>query len=127
MSFDEERRASATTTDRASALRGHLRANRRPVVFTALSVACLALHHVLLRAMAHGHVAHVLLGAGNAPPPAGAAALAITLVIVRFVLVMLVPGLLLAAAAEIVAYLLVGPKGSSDLDDPTIEPAADDG
>ncbi|MBX3209942.1 MAG: hypothetical protein KF764_33235 [Labilithrix sp.] len=108
-------------------MKASLRANLRPAVLTALSFACLALHHVLLRAAAHGHVAHVLLGAGNAPPPAGAAGLAIALVVVRFILVMLVPGFLLAAAAEIVAYLLVGPKRAEDLDDPTPEPAADDG
>ncbi|MBX3213857.1 MAG: hypothetical protein KF850_17595 [Labilithrix sp.] len=94
-----------------------LRANRRPVVLTALSFGVLVLHHVLLRAMAHGHVAHVLLGAGNGPPPAGAAALAIALVVARFVLVMLVPGFLLAAAAEIAAYLLVGPRRAGDPDD----------
>lgn len=94
----------------------HLRANRRPVVLAIISFTFLALHHVLLRAMAHGHVAHVLLGAGNAPPPTGAAVLAIGLVAVRFVSVMLVPGLLLASAAEIVAYLLVGPKRADDPD-----------
>ena len=32
------------------------------------------LHVFLVRAMAHGHVAHVLLGSGNAAPPLGAAA-----------------------------------------------------
>ncbi|MBX3261917.1 MAG: hypothetical protein KIS78_34330 [Labilithrix sp.] len=103
-----------------------LRANLRPVVLAGLSFGCLAIHHVLLRAMAHGHVAHVLLGAGNAAPPAGAAALAIALVVVRFVLVMLVPGFLLAAAAEIAAYLLVGPRRAEDLDEDGAEPAADD-
>jgi len=107
-------------------VRALLAANRRPVVLTASSVVFLAAHHVLVRAMAHGHVAHVLLGAGNGPPPTGAAALAIALVVVRFVAVMLVPGLLLAAGAEIVAYLLVGPKRAAELDD-EIEPLADDG
>jgi hypothetical protein len=98
-------------------IRALLGANRRPAVFTVVSLVCLAIHWVLVRAMAHGHVAHVLLGSGNAPPPAGAAALAISLVVVRFVAVMLVPGLLLAAAAEIIAYLLVGPPRASTLDD----------
>jgi hypothetical protein len=102
-----------------------IRANRRPVVLAVVSFACLAIHHGLLRAMAHGHVAHVLLGAGNGPPPTGAAALAIALVVARFVTVMLVPGFLLAAAAEIVAYLLVGPKGASEADDP-IEAESED-
>jgi hypothetical protein len=105
-------------------VRGLLCANRRPVVLIVIAVACLALHHVLLRAMAHGHIAHVLLGAGNAPPPAGAAAVAIALVIARFVVVMLVPGLLLAAAAEVVAYLLVGPPHANQ--DPANDPAAED-
>lgn len=109
-----------------SSLRALLDANRRPVVLTVLSVVFLIAHHVLVRAMAHGHVAHALLGAGNAPPPAGAATLAIALVAVRLVTVMLVPGFLLAAAAEIVAYLLVGPKRAADLDDETAEPVADD-
>jgi hypothetical protein len=38
-------------------------------------------------------------------------------VVVRFMSVMLVPGLLLASAAEIVAYLLVGPKRAADPDE----------
>ena len=101
-------------------------ANRRPVVLTVLSLVLLVAHHILVRAMAHGHVAHALLGAGNAPPPAGAAALAIGLIAVRLLAVLLVPGFLLAAAAEIVAYLLVGPKRAADLDDDIAEPLADD-
>jgi hypothetical protein len=100
-----------------------LRANRRPAALASVSLAALALHHVLLRAMAHGHAAHVLLGAGSGPPPRAAAALAVGLVVTRFVTVLLVPGLLLAATAEVTAYLLVGPKRAetSDrgpLDDP---------
>ncbi|HVJ90619.1 MAG TPA: hypothetical protein VM580_12510 [Labilithrix sp.] len=95
-----------------------LRANRRPVVLTTLSVVCLAIHYVLLRAMAHGHIADILLGSGDRTPPARATALALGLVIVRFVSVMLVPGFLLAAAAEVAAYLLVGPKREHELDDP---------
>ena len=40
---------------------------------------------------------------------------------------MFVPGFLLAAAAEVVAYLLVGPKGAADLDDDeTAAPIVDD-
>ncbi len=114
-------------TQRArAALRALLAANRRPVVLAGISAFFLFAHHVLVRAMAHGHVAHVLLGAGNAPPPRGAAALALALVVVRLVTVMLVPGFLLAAAAEIVAYALVGPKRAAELDDETGDPAADD-
>jgi hypothetical protein len=115
----------STTTTVREGVRALVRANRRPVVFTMISILCLTLHFVLLRVMAHGHIAHVLLGSGNAPPPTGAAILAIGLVIVRFVSVMLVPGLLLAAAAEILAYLLVGPKRAGDPDDPAIDSATE--
>ena len=113
-------------TSSTNAIRALLAANRRPVVLTLLSIVLLAIHHVLVRAMAHGPVAHVLLGAGNAPPPAGAAALAIGLIVVRLVAVLLVPGFLLAAAAEIVAYLLVGPKRAADLDDDLAETVVED-
>jgi hypothetical protein len=92
----------------------HLGELTRPIVLTAVSLACLALQHVLLRAMAYGHVAHVLLAAGHATPPARAAAMAITLVIARSVSYVLVPGLMLAAAAEVVAWILVGPKRPED-------------
>ena len=106
--------------------RALLAANRRPAILTVISFVLLAVHHVLVRAMAHGHVAHVLLGAGNAPPPVGAATLAIGLVVVRLLTVLLVPGFLLAAAAELVAYFLVGPKRGDDLDDDLSEPLAED-
>lgn len=106
--------------------RASVHANRRPVVLTTISIVCLALHYVLLRCMAHGHVAHALLGSGNGPTPAGAAILAAALILVRFVSVMLVPGFLLAAAAELVAYWLVGPTRADDLDDPLAE-VDDDG
>jgi hypothetical protein len=100
-----------------------LRANRRPVTLAILSFLALGLHHVLLRAMAHGHTAHVLLAAGNGAPPAGAATLAVALVVTRFITVLLVPGLLLAAAAEVIAYLLVGPKRAAS--DETFDPLDD--
>jgi hypothetical protein len=87
------------------------------MVLLTVSLACLALQHVLLRSMAHGHIAHVLLGVGNAPPNARAAALAISLLGVRFVSYVIVPGLLLAVAAELVAYALVGPKRAEEDDD----------
>lgn len=111
---DETKETEAT---RGPNVRKALAANKRPLAFLAISFASLLLHHVLLRAMAHGHVAHVLLGAGNAPPPASAAAVAISLVVIRFLTVVVVPGLLLAAAAEIAAYLLVGPSRAAS-DDP---------
>ena len=87
-----------------------LAATRRPIVLAVIALVVLAAHHVLLRAMAHGHVAHVLLGAGNSAPPMGAAALAVGLVLTRVLSIVVVPGLLLAATAEVVAYLLVGPR-----------------
>jgi hypothetical protein len=94
-----------------------LRAIRRPLILGVVCLLFLLAHHLLLRAMVHGHVAHVLLGAGNAPPDPSAATLAISLVIVRFITVVIVPGLGLAAAAEIVAYFLVGPKRTEEEDD----------
>ena len=102
-----------------------LRANRRPVVLTTISIVCLAIHYVLLRAMAHGHIADLLLSTSNGTPPAGATALALGLVVVRFVSVMLVPGFLLAAAAEVTAYVLVGPKRDGDPDDPLADVGED--
>jgi len=82
---------------------------RRAIVVALLAVVSLVLHAVLVRAMAHGHVAHVLLGAGNAAPPLGAAVLAVSLVVMRFGAVVVAPGALLAAAASLVAHALVGP------------------
>ncbi len=99
--------------------RARLRVMRRPLVLLAVSFTCLALHWILLRAMAHGHVAHVLLGTSHSAPPTRAALLATSLIVVRLVSVIIVPGLLLAAVAEIVAYVLVGPTGTSEDDPPT--------
>jgi hypothetical protein len=82
---------------------------RRALVVAALSLVTLVIHLVLVRAMAHGHVAHVLLGSGNAVPPLGAAFLAIALVLVRLAAVVVAPGLLLASLASLVAHVLVGP------------------
>ncbi len=84
---------------------------RRALITLALSVLTLVLDLVLVRAMAHGHVAHVLLGSGNAAPPLGAAALAIALVLVRLGAVVLAPGLLLASLVSLLAHVLVGPQG----------------
>lgn len=84
--------------------------NRRRSVRVVLAALAVVIVHVLLvRAMAHGHVAHVLLGSGNAAPPVGAASLAVALVVVRFVAVVVAPGALLAALASLVAHVLVGP------------------
>jgi len=82
---------------------------KRPIVLVLVSAMLVVAHAVLVRAMAHGHVAHVLLGAGNSSPPIGAALLAIALVLVRLVTILGVPGLVFAAAADVVAYVLVGP------------------
>lgn len=113
---------NATSADPAALSRRErlailVRWNRRPLVLAAISGVCLALHHVVLRVMAHGRVAQVLLSAGDASPPPRAAVLAIGLVVTRFVVVILVPGLLLAAAAELAAYLLVGPVRAEEADD----------
>ena len=87
---------------------------RRATVVALLALVTLGLHLVLVRAMAHGHVAHVLLGSGNAAPPLGAALLAVTLVVVRLGAVVVAPGALLAAAASLLAHVLVGPpRGGS--------------
>lgn len=94
--------------------------------FAVLSIVCLLIHHVVVRAMAHDHVAHVLLSSGAGTPPPRAAALALGLVIGRFVSVMLVPGLLLAATAELAAYLLVGPVRAEEHDDDLIEDPRDE-
>ena len=88
---------------------------RRALVTLALSLITLVLHVLLVRVMAHGHIAHVLLGSGNAAPPLGAAFLAISLVLVRLGAVVLAPGLLLASLASLVAHALVGPpRGGGD-------------
>ena len=78
---------------------------RRATVVALLALVTLGLHLVLVRAMAHGHVAHVLLGSGNAAPPLGAALLAVTLVVVRLGAVVVAPGALLAAAASLLAHV----------------------
>jgi hypothetical protein len=87
---------------------------RRALVVLALSLFTFALHLILVRAMAHGHVAHVLLGSGNAAPPLGAAVLAISLVVVRVGALVVAPGMLLASLASLAAYALVGPPRGGD-------------
>jgi hypothetical protein len=95
-------------------LKRQVRELTRPIALAAISIVCLATQHVLLREMAYGHTAHVLLGAGHQAPPTRAAALAIALVIARLASYVLVPGLTLAAAAELAAWILVGPKRPDD-------------
>jgi hypothetical protein len=97
-----------------------LKNNRRPVVLATLSIVLLLSYFVLIRAMAHGHVAHVLLGGGA---DSGAIALAVIFVVVRFITVILVPGLMLAAFAEIAAYVLVGPRRDAPEDE--LQPESD--
>lgn len=81
---------------------------RRSIGIVVVSLAVLVLHEVLLRAMAHGHVAHVLLGAGSSAPPPFAASLAVALVVVRLLAIVVVPGALLAAATGLAAHHLEG-------------------
>lgn len=103
------------------AFRRPLRELTRPIVLLAISAVCLTAQHVLLREMAYGHVAHVLLGAGHTTPPAKAALVALALVVARVASYVLVPGLVLAAAAEVAAWLLVGPHRPEE-DDASAEP-----
>jgi len=86
---------------------------RRALHVIAFAFAAVLLDLVLVRAMAHGHVAHVLLGAGSSAPPIGPALLAIALVVARFAAVVIAPGALLASAASLLAHVLIGPKGGS--------------
>ena len=84
---------------------------RRALIVIAAAMAAVLLDLILVRVMAHGHVAHVLLGAGSSAPPIGPALLAIALVLARFGAVVIAPGALLAAAASLVAHVVIGPKG----------------
>lgn len=95
----------------------------RAINVGVLALAVMVIHLVLLRLMAHGHVAHVLLGSGNALPPIGAALLALSLVVARFVAIVIAPGAVLASLTSLVAHALVGPKkgrdyGEGEGDDP---------
>jgi hypothetical protein len=72
-------------------------------------IGTIALHAVLVRLMAHGHVAHSLLAGG---PSLGAALLAAALVVVRFVAVVVVPGALATAAVLATAHYFVGSKST---------------
>lgn len=82
---------------------------RRAVAVAVVALVLVVVHMALVRAMAHGHVAHVLLGSGSSAPPVGAALLAVSLVVVRFAAVVLAPGALLSALASLAAHVVVGP------------------
>jgi len=81
---------------------------KRPIVLVAIAILLVSLHAVLVSVMAHGHLAHVLLSGGRGS--SSAAIIAAAFVVVRFLTIMVVPGLLFAAAADVVAYVLVGPR-----------------
>ncbi len=83
---------------------------RRALTVIAVSIGAILIDLVLVRLMAHGHVAHVLLGAGSSAPPIGPALLAIALVIARLAAIVIAPGALLAALASLVAHVAVGPE-----------------
>jgi hypothetical protein len=100
-----------------------VRANRRPIFLAGLSAILLASYLVLVRLMAHGQIAHVLLGGGASSSDT---AVAILLVIVRFVTVVLVPGFVLASFAELAAYVLVGPRRDSEEEEELPSPESGD-
>lgn len=81
---------------------------RRSLGLVLASAVAVVAHEALAAAMAHGHVAHVLLGASSSAPPLGAACLAVALVVARLVAVVLVPGMLAAAAVGLLAHHLSG-------------------
>lgn len=81
------------------------------MIVAVLAVAVILIHVLFVRLMAHGHVAHVLLGSANHAPPIGAALLAVALLVARFLSVVIAPGALLASATSLAAHVLVGPKG----------------
>jgi len=87
---------------------------RKSIGILVASILILLLDEALVRAMAHGHVAHVLLGAGSGTPPLGAALLALALVVVRVLAVVAVPGALLMSAVGFAAHYFVGGGGSAD-------------
>jgi hypothetical protein len=91
-----------------------VRANRRPIVLASLSAILLVGYLVLVRIMAHGQIAHVLLGGGASSTDT---AIAVLLVVVRFLTVVFVPGLVLASIAELTAYVFVGPKREVEEDE----------
>jgi hypothetical protein len=87
---------------------------RRALIVLGVVVTVLLCHELLLRISAHGHVAHVLLAAGNGPPPIGAAMVAVALVVVRFLAVVVAPGAALACVASLAAHEIMGPPQRED-------------
>jgi hypothetical protein len=83
-----------------------MKATRRLLVASMIIVA---LDFILVRIMAHGHVAHALLAGG---PSVSAGLLAAALVLVRFVAVVIVPGLLATAATLATAHYFVGSRST---------------
>jgi len=86
------------------------------------SIAILVLHEVLLRAMANGHVAHSLLASApslGAALSSGSGLLAAALVVVRFVAVVIVPGMIGTAAVLALAHYFASSSstGISDADE----------
>ena len=79
---------------------------RKSIGILVASIVIIVLDELLVRAMAHGHVAHVLLGAGSSSPPLGAALLAAALVIVRVLAIIAVPGALMTCAVGFTAHYL---------------------
>ena len=78
---------------------------KRALLLMGVCVGSFVLEPLLVHAMAHGHVAHVLLGSGATMPPVGPAAIAIALVGVRLFAIVLAPGLLLGALVILAANL----------------------
>lgn len=72
-------------------------------VALVVSAVLLVVHPLLVRAMAHGHVAHALLGAGHRMPPASSVLLVVALLVARLLAIVVVPGLVLAAVTSLVA------------------------
>ena len=110
---------ATTSTSIRVYLTNLVRANRRPIFLAVLSAILLVSYLVLVRIMAHGQIAHVLLGGGASSADT---AIAITLVVVRFVTVVLVPGFVLASFAELAAYVLVGPRRDSEEEEELASP-----
>jgi hypothetical protein len=80
------------------------------------SLVIVLLDFVLVRFMAHGHVAHALLAGGptlSAAYSPSSWLLAAALVIVRFVAVVIVPGFLATAATLASAHYFVGAGAGS--------------
>lgn len=88
---------------------------KTPLKILAWSIALVVLHTVLVRVMAHGHVAHSLLAGGpslGAGGSSGSWLLAAALVVIRLVAVVVVPGLLATATVLAAAHYLVGSRST---------------